>query len=106
MIQIVNTNVYEKWFRSLRDHATRARINTRIRRLSLGNPGDVKPVGEGVSELRVDVGPGYRIYFVQWGLSLVVLLAAGEKATQKSDIREAKLIARRLKEGFDVEVNG
>lgn len=64
MIEIRQTDEYAKWFKCLRDRQARARINTRIRRLSLGNPGDVKPVGEGVSELRIDYGPGYRVYFV------------------------------------------
>ena len=68
----------------------------RIRRLSLGNPGDVKPVGEGVSELRVDHGPGYRVYFVQRGDEYVVLLAGGDKSTQDQDIREARSLARKL----------
>ena len=68
----------------------------RIRRLSLGNPGDVKPVGEGVSELRVDCGPGYRVYFVQRGDEYVVLLAGGDKLTQDQDIREARSLARNL----------
>jgi putative addiction module killer protein len=64
MIEVRQTDEYAEWFKSLRDRRARARINTRIRRLSLGNPGDVKPVGEGVSELRIDYGPGYRVYFV------------------------------------------
>lgn len=96
MIEIRQTDVYSKWFKSLRDRQARARIDTRIRRLSLGNPGDVKPVGEGVSELRIDYGPGYRVYFVQHGQALVVLLAGGDKRTQDSDIRTALELARKL----------
>ena len=72
------------------------RINARIRRLSLGNPGDVKPVGEGVSEMRIDYGPGYRVYFVQRGAALVVLLAGGDKRTQERDIATARALAREL----------
>ena len=80
----------------LRDRRVRARINMRIRRLSLGNPGDVKPVGEGVSELRIDYGPGYRVYFVQRGQMLVVLLAGGDKHSQDRDIKMALHLARNL----------
>ena len=78
------------------DRQARARINARIRRLCLGNPGDVKPVGEGVSELRIDYGPGYRVYFVQRGQTLVVLLAGGDKHTQDRDIKTALELAREL----------
>jgi putative addiction module killer protein len=74
----------------------RARIDARIRRLSLGNPGDVRPVGEGVSELRIAYGPGYRVYFVQRGRTLVVLLAGGDKRTQNRDVRTALEMAREL----------
>jgi putative addiction module killer protein len=94
MIEIRQTEVYSRWFRRLRDRQARARINVRIRRLSLGNPADVKPVGEGVSELRIDYGPGYRVYFVQRGQTLVVLLAGGDKQTQGRDIRTALELAR------------
>ena len=96
MIEIRQTEVYAQWFDSLRDRQARARIDARIRRLSLGNPGDVKPVGEGVSELRIDYGPGYRVYFVQRGQSLVVLLAGGDKRTQDRDIVTALELAREL----------
>jgi putative addiction module killer protein len=96
MIEVRQTDEYAEWFKSLRDRRARARINTRIRRLSLGNPGDVKPVGEGVSELRIDYGPGYRVYFVQRGGSLVILLAGGDKQTQNRDIRTALELARGL----------
>jgi len=96
MIEIRQTEVYAEWFKSLRDRQARARIDTRIRRLSLGNPGDVKPVGEGVSELRIDYGPGYRVYFAQRGQTLVILLAGGDKRTQDRDIRIALELAREL----------
>ena len=89
MIEIRQTEVYSQWFGSLRDQQARARIDARIRRLSLGNPGDVKPVavGEGVSELRINYGPGYRVYFVQRGQTLVVLLAGGDKHNQDQESR-------------------
>ncbi len=96
MIEIRQTEVYSQWFGSLRDRQARARIDARIRRLSLGNPGDVKPVGEGVSELRIDYGPGYRVYFVQRGQTLVILLAGGDKHTQDRDIKTALDLAREL----------
>lgn len=98
MIEVRQTDEYEKWFDSLRDRQARARIDIRVRRLSLGNPGDAKPVGEGVSELRIDYGPGYRVYFVQRADVLIVLLAGGDKRTQDQDIRVAKQLARDLQE--------
>ena len=96
MMEIRQTETYSKWFKSLRDRQARARINVRIRRLSLGNPGDVKPVGEGVSELRIDYGPGYRVYFVEQGHTVVILLAGGDKQTQERDIKTALDLAREL----------
>ena len=84
------------WFASLRDRQARARIDVRIRRLSLGNPGDVRPVGEGVSELRIDYGPGYRVYYVQRGAYLVILLAGGDKRTQDKDIQIALELVRHV----------
>jgi len=96
MIEIRQTEVYSQWFGSLRDRQARARIDARIRRLSLGNLGDVMPVGEGVSELRINYGPGYRVYFVQRGQTLVVLLAGGDKHTQDRDIKTALNLAREL----------
>ncbi len=98
MIQIQQTETYAKWFAGLRDRVARARIDIRIRRLSLGNAGDAKPVGEGVSELRVDHGPGYRVYFIQRGEVVIVLLAGGNKSTQDRDIRNAKALAKDFKE--------
>ncbi len=96
MIEIRQTAEYARWFASLRDRQARARIDARIRRLSLGNPGDVKPVGGGVSELRIDYGPGYRVYFAQRGQALVALLAGGDKRTQDRDIKLAQALAREL----------
>ena len=96
MIEIRQTELYSEWFSNLRDRVAKVRIDIRIRRLSLGNPGDVKPVGEGVSELRIDYGPGYRVYFAQRGLKLIILLAGGNKSTQEKDIQTAKELARKL----------
>jgi len=98
MIQIQQTETYAKWFAGLRDRVARARIDIRIRRLSLGTAGDTKPVGEGISEMRVDYGPGYRVYFIQRGEVVIVLLAGGDKSTQDKDIRNAKALAKDLKE--------
>ena len=97
-MQIQQTETYIKWFAGLRDRVARARIDIRIRRLSLGNAGDAKPVGEGISEMRVDHGPGYRVYFIQRGEVVIVLLAGGNKSTQNRDIRNAKALAKDLKE--------
>ena len=96
MLEVRQTSVYSAWFADLRDRTAKTRIDIRIRRLSLGNPGDVKPIGEGVSELRVDHGPGYRVYFIQKAEVYVVLLAGGDKSTQEKDIRNAKALAREL----------
>ncbi len=96
MLDIRKTGVFTAWLRGLRDKQAKARVIVRIDRLSLGLPGDVKPVGEGVSELRIDYGPGYRVYFVRRGTELVVLLAGGDKRTQDRDIRVALELARSL----------
>ena len=96
MIEIRQTDEYSRWFKGLRDKQAQNRISTRIRRLSLGNPGDVKPVGEGVSELRIDYGPGYRVYFAQRGAMLVILIAGGDKSTQDRNIKTALKLARKL----------
>jgi putative addiction module killer protein len=95
VIEVRQTETYAEWFASLRDQKARARIDVRIRRLSLGNPGDVKPIGSGVSELRIDYGPGYRVYFSQRGPMLIILLAGGDKGTQDRDIKKALELARR-----------
>lgn len=96
MIEIRQTQTYIDWFASLRDRQAQARINIRIRRLSMGNPGDVKPVGQGVSELRIDYGPGYRVYFIQRGETLIILLAGGDKKSQQRDIKTALELAQDL----------
>jgi putative addiction module killer protein len=96
VIEIRQTETFAAWFRRLRDRRARARIQVRIDRLSLGNPGDSRPVGERVSELRIDYGPGYRVYFVRRGDKLIVLLAGGDKSTQARDISTALKLARLL----------
>jgi putative addiction module killer protein len=96
MIEIRQTEEFSKWFEKLKDKTARAKIAIRIRRISLGNIGDVKPVGEGISELRLNYGPGYRVYFAQRGSKLIVLLAGGDKTTQSADIKKAKKIAREI----------
>jgi putative addiction module killer protein len=96
MLEVLQTTVYAGWFAGLRDRTAKTRIDIRIRRLSLGNAGDVKAVGEGVSELRVDYGPGYRVYFVQRETMVVVLLVGGDKSSQAGDIRKAQALAREL----------
>ncbi len=94
MIEIRKTNVFVEWLDSLGDIRARARVLVRIERLAAGNPGDVKPVSEGVSELRIDYGPGYRVYFKKRGRELVILLAGGDKSTQTRDIKKALRLAQ------------
>lgn len=96
MVEMRKTNRFAKWLDGLNDLAARARVQVRIERLAAGNPGDVRPVGEGVSELRIDYGPGYRVYYMQSGRELVILLAGGDKRTQAADIRSAQRMARNL----------
>lgn len=95
-MEIKQTEHYANWFGSLKDRNAKLRIDVRIRRLSLGNAGDVKSVGGGISELRVDYGPGYRIYFTNRNKELVLLLIGGDKSSQQKDIAIAKEIARDL----------
>ncbi len=96
MIEISKTEKYAQWLDGLRDINARARIQIRIERLAAGNAGDVKPVGEGVSELRIDYSPGYRVYFTKRGRELVILLAGGDKSTQATDIKSALRLAHNL----------
>jgi putative addiction module killer protein len=96
LIEIRKTEVFSAWLDRLRDLNARARVQARIERLAAGNPGDVEPVGEGVSELRINYGPGYRVYFMKQGRRLVVLLAGGDKSPQAKDIKTALRLAREL----------
>ena len=96
--EIIKSATFDRWLNGLRDVRARARIMARIDRLALGSPGDVKPVGSGVSELRIDYGPGYRVYFTQRGPIVIVLLCGGDKRTRSADIRRAIAIAKEWKE--------
>ena len=98
MIRLIKTDFFDRWLIGLHDRQARAKVETRIRRLSLGNPGDVKPVGDGISELRIDYGPGYRVYFLRRGSVVAVLLCGGDKGSQARDIALAKDIAAQWKE--------
>ncbi len=96
MFEMRKTDDYAKWIDNLADTRARARILVRVERLAAGNPGDVKPVGEGVSELKIDYGPGYRVYFKKQGQELIILLAGGDKSSQAKDIKLALDLARNL----------
>jgi len=93
MVEIIKSTPFDRWFRKLRDPKAKARVQMRIRRLALGNPGDVQPIGSGLSEMRIDYGPGYRVYYMKSGSVLVVLLCGGDKRTQQTDINKAKQLA-------------
>jgi putative addiction module killer protein len=96
MKEIRETEVFKAWFSDLHDNRAQYRILTRIKRLSEGNPGDVKPVGEGISEMRIDYGPGYRIYYKDTGKEIIILLCGGDKRTQNRDIEQAKELLQNL----------
>ncbi len=98
MTELRQTKRFARWLDGLRDLRGRARIQARIERLATGHPGDVAPVGEGVSEMRIAAGPGYRVYFTRRGRAVIVLLAGGDKRTQAADIRSALQLARGLRE--------
>ena len=98
MSQLLRTDLFDDWLLGLRDLMGRARIDMRIRRLANGNPGDVRPVGNGVSELRIDTGPGYRVYYAAKGDELILLLAGGDKSTQARDIETALALWKDWKE--------
>ena len=99
MIEVRQTDLFAAWLRKLHDEQARARIQIRIRRISLGNFGDIKSVGGGVSELRIDYGPGYRVYIERRGNLLILLLAGGTKKTQQTDIAKAKALAKEWTSG-------
>jgi len=96
MIEIRKTEIFATWIDSLEDIGGRARIQARIERLAMGNPGDVKPVGGGVSEMRIDHGPGYRVYYIKRERTVIILLAGGDKKSQAKDIKTALRLARNL----------
>jgi putative addiction module killer protein len=96
MIEIRKTDLFANWLDNLRDIQAKARVLVRIERLASGNAGDVKPVGEGVSEMRINYGSGYRVYFVQRGSELIILLAGGDKSSQPRDIKTAIRLAQNL----------
>ncbi|MHA1538422.1 MAG: type II toxin-antitoxin system RelE/ParE family toxin [Alphaproteobacteria bacterium] len=98
MIVVRQTRQFSKWFTGLRDTRARARITVRIDRLALGNPGNVSPVGEGISQLKISYGPGYRLYYVQKGEELAILLCGGHKGSQPRDIAAAKALAKKLED--------
>jgi putative addiction module killer protein len=93
-MEIRRTEIFIKWVKKLGDPEARARIINRIKRLAEGNPGDVKPIGEGCSEMRIDYGPGYRVYYKDTGREIIILLCGGDKRTQDTDIENAKKIAQ------------
>ena len=96
MFEVLKTDEFDRWLAALADQRAVAKITSRIERLGMGNPGDVRPVGEGVSEMRLTYGPGYRVYYKQTGRKIVVILYGGDKSTQDNDIRRAREIAAQL----------
>lgn len=98
VIEVVQTGEFETWLKKLRDVRGKARILRRLDRLAQGNPGDVRPIGKGLSELRLDVGPGYRVYYAQDGDALILLLCGGDKSTQQKDIELAHELADRWRD--------
>jgi len=98
MVEIIKSRTFDGWLNGLRDHRAVGRILARIERLRMGNPGDVRPIGAGISEMRIDYGPGYRVYYMHRGTIIVVLLCGGDKASQLRDIRKARDLAEQWKE--------
>jgi len=101
MSRIRKTDVFTKWMKKLKDTIAKAHINRRINRLEHGNPGDVEPIGEGCSEMKIDYGPGYRIYYKDTGKEIIIILCGGDKSTQQEDIKKAKKLAREEEENDD-----
>ena len=100
-MDVLQTEQFARWLQGLRDLRARARVQARIERLISGNPGDVQPVGAGISELRIPYGPGYRVYFLQRGQTLMILLAGGDKSTQTADIPKAIALAKALERNLN-----
>jgi putative addiction module killer protein len=98
MIEFKQTETFRRWRARLKDERARALIASRLDRLAFGNPGDVEPVGQGISELRIDYGPGYRVYFLRRGNEIIILLCGGDKSTQATDIKTAKRLAENWRE--------
>jgi len=98
MVEIIKSDIFDRWLRKLRDPQAKARVEMRVRRLSLGNAGDVQPIGKGLSEMRIDYGPGYRVYYMQRTNVLIVLLCGGDKRTQQKDIVKARKLAEEWKD--------
>ena len=98
MVDVRETEEFSDWLSALRDARAKAKILVRIARLAAGNPGDVQSIGKGVSELRINYGPGYRVYYIQRGMRYVLLLAGGDKSTQKNDIAKAQRLAAQFQE--------
>ena len=98
MVELIRSSLFDGWLTGLRDRRAKARIAARLDRLAMGNPGDVKSVGEGISELRINYGPGYRVYYMTRGTVLIVLLCGGKKSTQAADIKQAKVLADHWKD--------
>jgi len=96
MYELSKTDIFDKWVKSIHDTRAKARVQARIERLAAGNPGDVKPVGEGVSEMRIDYGPGYRVYYTMQARMIIILLAGGDKRTQAKDIKKAIALSRNI----------
>ncbi len=99
MLTLRRTRLFDEWLRQLRDERARERINVRLRRLAAGNAGETRSVGGGVVELKIDYGPGYRVYFIHRGMEIVVLLCGGDKSSQSKDIKTAKMLALQDEEG-------
>jgi putative addiction module killer protein len=97
LVEILRSATFDRWLKQLRDWRAKALVEMRIRRLGLGNAGDVSPIGGGLSEMRIDHGPGYRVYYLRRGATLVILLCGGDKRTQQADIRRARQIAAKWK---------
>ncbi len=101
MVEVKKTDEFDGWLKDLKDQKAKAKILVRIQRLEAGNPGQVNSVGDGISEMKIDFGPGYRAYYKQTGQQIILLLCGGDKSTQDKDIKRAKAIAAELKDERD-----